>query len=176
MTIEHTSQCITLHCMHTSHVLHMSCTWPNSSGHAASIHLSELDTMPSKMPKVHCTRMYSCHLQLHPSLYALLSSKVSLPFQVCTEFLEAHPEQKVAKTRLHAKVKEIAERAKDHWIIQPQALQDAGQAGCPSVTCFPTFATGLFNKCNVQSLHDSATGQVANSADPNACAYLLLRY
>ena len=50
--------------------------------------------------------------------------------QVCTEFMEAHPDHKMAKTRLHAKVKEIAERPKDRWIIHPQALQDAGPASC----------------------------------------------
>ena len=47
--------------------------------------------------------------------------------QVTADFIGAHPERKITKKWLHAKVKDIAERQKGCWVINAQAPSDAGK-------------------------------------------------
>ncbi len=43
-----------------------------------------------------------------------------------TDFIEAHLDRKITKKWLHAKLKDIAHREKGRWVINPQALAQAG--------------------------------------------------
>jgi len=43
-----------------------------------------------------------------------------------TDFIEANPDRKITKKWLHAKLKDIAQREKGRWVINPQALAQAG--------------------------------------------------
>jgi len=53
-------------------------------------------------------------------------SELLLHAQVITDFIEAHPDRKITKKWLHAKVKDIAQREKGCWVINSQALPHAG--------------------------------------------------
>lgn len=52
-------------------------------------------------------------------------------------FPEAHPEQKMTKKWLHAKVKDIAEREKGRWVVHAKALADAGKHVNAAATTSP---------------------------------------
>jgi len=58
--------------------------------------------------------------------YTLPFSQLLLHAQVITDFIEAHPNRKITKKWLHAKLKDIAQREKGRWVINPQALAQAG--------------------------------------------------
>lgn len=74
------------------------------------------------------------HLQVWHLLHrGLCCDKHTLPFldllwhaQVITDFIEAHPDRKITKKWLHAKLKDIAHREKGCWVINPQALSHTG--------------------------------------------------
>ncbi len=58
--------------------------------------------------------------------FTLPLSELLLHAQVITDFIEAHPDRKITKKWVHAKVKDIAQREKGCWVINPQALPHAG--------------------------------------------------
>ena len=67
-----------------------------------------------------------CYTHLYCDKYTLPFSELLLHAQVITDFIEAHPHRKITKKWLHAKLKDIAQREKGCWVINPQALAQAG--------------------------------------------------
>ncbi|KAL0034990.1 hypothetical protein WJX79_004632 [Trebouxia sp. C0005] len=118
-----------------------------------------------------------CMEELVPHLITFLLTHPDIKSlkQVITDFIEAHPDRKITKKWLHAKLKDIAHREKGCWVINPQALSHTGIEGAEAIKITsqqeqPTIAAPQADKPAIRNVSASASGPAAATAVPSAPA------